>query len=36
MSESILLEDIKTGKKSKCFNMKVLDTHKMDFIDQVI
>lgn len=39
MEESVTLEDIETGKKSKkpkYFKMKVVDTHKMDSIDQVI
>ena len=39
MAESVPLEDIETGKKSKgCryFKMRVLDTHKTDSIDQVI
>ena len=39
MAESVPLEDIETGKKSKScryFKMKALDTHKTDSIDQVI
>ena len=39
MAESIPLENIQTGKKSKScryFKMKALDTHKTDSIDQVI
>jgi hypothetical protein len=37
--QSVPLEDIETGKKSKScryFKMKALDTHKTDSIDQVI
>lgn len=39
IAESVPLEDIETGKKSKScryFKMKALDTHKTDSIDQVI
>jgi transposase-like protein len=39
MAESVPLEDIETGKKSRScryFKMKALDTHKTDSIDQVI